>query len=141
MAGVPMAGVAWLVMSSTSWAEVAWLEPSSVQVVVFAMKRTERGAPMASFMDVVIGQASMHASPTPSIARGAALEELPPQERSAPLEVSAGMSRSLVRVATLDEVAEEREWGSVHMEIGDAVRALTSMLSLMRNIVAPFGQV
>ena len=51
------------------------------------------------------------------------------------------MSRSLVRVAALDEAVEEREWGSVHMEVGDAVRALTIMLSSMRDIVTLFGQV
>ena len=87
-------------------------------------------------MDMAIGQASVSASPTPSIARGAVLEELPPQERLALLVVGAGMSRSLVRVAALDEAAEEREWGSIHTEVGDEVRALTTMLSSMRNIVA-----
>ena len=49
----------------------------------------------------------MSASLAPSIARGATLEELPPQEGSAPLEVDAGTSQSLVWVATLDEAAEE----------------------------------
>ena len=83
----------------------------------------------------------MSASPAPSIARGAALEELPPQERSAPLEVGAGMSWSLVWVAALDEAAEEREWGSVHTEVGDTFRTLTTMLSSMHDIVAPIGQV
>ena len=63
------------------------------------------------------------------------------QERSAPLEVGAGMSRSLVWVAALDEAAEEREWGSIHMEVGDAVHALTTMLSSMHDIVAPVCQV
>ena len=92
-------------------------------------------------MDVVIGQASMSTSPAPSIARGAILEELPLQERSASFEVDARMSRSLVRVAILDDVAGEREWGSVHTKVGDAVRALTTMLSSMRDIVAPVGQV
>ena len=52
-----------------------------------------------------------------------------------------GMSRSLVWVATLDEVAEEREWESVHTEVGDAVRALTTMLGSMHEIVTPVGQV
>ena len=81
------------------------------------MGRIEGGAPEASFMDVAMGQASLSMSPAPSVARGAALEELPPLERSALLEVSAGTSRSLVRVAALDEATEEREWGSVHMEL------------------------
>ena len=98
--------------------------------------RTEGGTPEASFTDVAIGQASMSASHAPSIARGAALEELPPQERSVPLEVGTGTSRSLVRVAALDDIAEEREWGSVHMKVGEVVHALTTMLSSMRNIVA-----
>ena len=92
-------------------------------------------------MDVAIGQDSMSMLPTPSIARGAALEDLPPQERLAPLEVGAGMSWCLVWVAALDEVVEEREWGSIHTEVGDAVRALTTMLSSMHDIVAPVGQV
>jgi len=83
----------------------------------------------------------MSMSPAPSIARGAALEELPLQERSAPLEVSARTSWSLVRVAALDEAVEEREWGSVHTEVGDAVHTMTTMLSLMHDIVAPSGQV
>ena len=83
----------------------------------------------------------MSTSPTPSITRGAALEELPLPERSTPLEVSVGTSWSLVRVAALDEVAEEREWGSVHTEVGDVVRALTTMLGSMSDIVAPVGQV
>ena len=51
------------------------------------------------------------------------------------------MSWSLVQVAALDEAVEEREWGSVHMEVGDTVCALTTMLSLMRDIVALVGQV
>ena len=83
----------------------------------------------------------MSESPAPSITRGATLEELPPLERSALLEVSAGMSRSLVRVAALDEAVEEREWESIHMEVGVAVRALTTMLSSMHDIVTPVGQV
>ena len=112
-----------------------------MQVAVSAVGWTKGGAPEASFADAAIGQASMSTSPAPSIARGAALEELPPQERSPPLEVGTGTSRSLVRVATLDEAAEEREWGSIHMEVGDAVHALTTMLSSMHNIVSPVGQV
>ena len=101
-----------------------------MQVAMSAVWRTEGGAPKASFMDVVTGQAFVSMSPTPSIARGAALEELPLQERLATHVVSLGMSRSLVQVAALDEAAEEREWGSIHMEVGDAVRALTTMLSV-----------
>ena len=61
--------------------------------------------------------------------------------RSAPLEVSAGTSRSLVWVAALDDMVEEREWGSIHMEVGDTVHALTTMLSSMHDIVASVGQV
>jgi len=105
------------------------------------MGRIEGGAPEASFMDVAIGQGSMSMSPTPSIARGATLEELPLQERSAPLEVGAGSSGSPVRVAALNDTAEEREWRSVHTEVGDAICALTTMLSSMRDIVTPVGQV
>ena len=108
---------------------------------MFAVGQTKGGAPEASFVDVVIGKASVSTSPTPSIARGAALEELPPLERSAPLELITGTSLSLIRVAALDEAVEEREWGSIHTEVGDAVRALTTMLSSMHDIVAPVGQV
>jgi len=112
-----------------------------VQVAVSVVGQTEEGAPEASFADVATGQASVSASPRASIARGAALEELPPLERSVPLEVSAGTSRSLVQVDALDEAAEEREWGSIHTEVGDAVHALTTMLSSMHDIVAPVVQV
>ena len=101
----------------------------------------EGSAPEASFVDVAIGQASVSASPAPSIARGVALEELPPLERLALLEVGVGTSRSLVWVAALDEAAEVREWGSVHTEVGDAVCALTTLLSSMRDIVVLVGQV
>jgi len=46
-----------------------------------------------------------------------------------------------VTLFALDDAMEEREWGSIHMEFGDAVHALTTMLSSMRNIVASLGQV
>ena len=108
---------------------------------MFAAGRTEGGAPEASFVDVATGQASVFASPAPSIARGAALEEPLPQERSTPLEVDAGTSWSLIRGAALDDAAEEREWGSVHTEVGDVVRTLTTLLSSMCDIVALVGQV
>ena len=104
-----------------------------------AVGRRDGGTPEASIVDVAIGQASVSMSPTPSVARGATLEELSPPERLAPLEVGTGTSRSLVWVAALDEAVEEREWGSVHMEIGDVVHALTTMLSSMRDIVALVG--
>ena len=80
-----------------------------MQVAMFVVGQTKADAPEASFVDVAIGQASVSASLAPSIARGPALEELPSQERSTPLEVDAGTSWSLVRVAALDEAAEERE--------------------------------
>ena len=51
------------------------------------------------------------------------------------------MSQSLVQVAALEDAVEEREWGSVHMEVGDAVRALTTMLCLMHDIVTLIDQV
>ena len=90
---------------------------------------------------MLTGQAFVSESSAPSIARGAALEEMPPLERSAPLELGAGTSWYLVRVADLDEATEEREWGSVHTEVGDAVCALTTLLSSMRDIVVLVGQV
>lgn len=83
----------------------------------------------------------MSVSPTPFITRGAALEELSPPERLVPLEVGMGTSLSLVQVAALNEAVEEREWGSVHTEVEDVVHALTTMLSSMRDIIAPVGQV
>ena len=112
-----------------------------MQVAVSAAGWKEGDAPEASFADVAIGQASVSASPAPSVARRATLAELPLPERLAPLEVGASTSQSLVRVVALDEAAEEREWGSVHTEVGDAVCALTIMLGSMRDIVAPVGQV
>ena len=39
----------------------------------------------------------------------------------------------------LDDTVEEREWGSVHAEVGTTVRALTTVLSLLRDIVTPVG--
>ena len=44
-------------------------------------------------------------------------------------------------MAALDEAAEEKEWRSVHIKVGDTVHALTTMLSSMRDIVALVGQV
>ena len=116
-------------------------ELSSVQVAISAIGQTEGGVAEASFANVATGQASVSASPAPSIARGATPEVLPPQERSALLEVGVETSWSLVQVAALDDTAEEREWRSIHMEVGDVVRALITMLSSMYDIVAPVGQV
>ena len=113
-----MADTVWPVMSSMSQAEEARLELLSVQVAMPAAGQMKGGAPEASFVDVATGQASMSTSPTPSVARGAALEELPPPKRSTPLEVDTGMSRSLVRVAALDETVEEREWGASTQRLG-----------------------
>ena len=79
----PVAGVVPPVVSSMSQAEEARSEPPSMQVAMSMVGRMEEGAPKASFMDVVMGQASVFASPAPSITRGAALEEPPPPERSA----------------------------------------------------------
>ena len=41
----------------------------------------------------------------------------------------------------LDDVAEEKEWGSIHTLVGTTVRALTTALSSLRDIVTPVGQV
>ena len=41
----------------------------------------------------------------------------------------------------LDDAAEETEWGSVHTEVGTTVHALTNVLSSLRDVVAPVGQV
>ena len=41
----------------------------------------------------------------------------------------------------LDDAAEEREWGSIHMEVGTAVCALTTTLSSLQDVVALVGQV
>ena len=76
--GAPVAGAVWPVVSLTSQAKVARSEPSSVQVAVSAVGRTEGGAPEASFADVVIGHAFVSTPPAPSIARGAVVEELLP---------------------------------------------------------------
>ena len=76
--------------------EVVRQEPPSVQVAMSTAGWTEGGAPKASFVDMATRQASVSASLAPFIARGAALEELLSLERSAPLEVGAGMFWSLV---------------------------------------------
>ena len=41
----------------------------------------------------------------------------------------------------LDDAVEDREWESVHIEVGTIVRMLTTALSLLRDVVAPAGQV
>ena len=116
-------------------------------------------------MDVAIGQASASMSPTPSTTRGAAQEELLPQEGSASLGISVEPSQSLVWVGgdlhawggsqiwwagrwdlgamlfALDDAMEEREWGSIHTEVGTMVRALTTALSSLCDVIATVGQV
>lgn len=46
-----------------------------------------------------------------------------------------------VTLFTLDDVAEEREWGSIHTGVGTMDHALTMALSVLQDIVAPAGQV
>ena len=41
----------------------------------------------------------------------------------------------------LDDTMEKREWGSVHAEVGVTVRALTTVLSSLQDIITPVGQV
>ena len=145
--------------------ETAWPELSSARAGLSTGGQTEEGAPETSITDVAMGQAFASMSPAPSTARGATLEELLPQEGSAPLWIGVEPSWSLVWVSgdphvwgesqiqwadwwdpgmtlfAFDDVEEERECESVHTEIGDTVRALTTMLGLMHDIVAPVGQV
>jgi hypothetical protein len=104
-------------------------------------------------------------SPAPFIARGAVLEEALLQEGSVPLGDSAEPSRPLVWVGSdphtwgrprirwadrwdpgvtlfaLDDVTEEKEWGSVDIEARTTVHALTTTLSLLRDVVTSVGQV
>ena len=61
-----------------------------------AVVQTKEGAPEASSVDVVTGQASASMSPTPSTAEGSTLEELLPPEGSASLGIGAEPSWSLV---------------------------------------------
>jgi len=42
---------------------------------------------------------------------------------------------------SLNDTVKEREWGIIHMEVGIVVRALTTMLGPMRDIIALVGQV
>jgi len=136
-----------------------------MQVAASAVGRMGEGAPEVSLTDVVIGQASALMSPSPSTTGGAALEELLPQEGSAPLGISVEPSRSLVRVGgdphtwggsqirwahrldlgetlfALDDAVEEWECGSIHMEVGTAVRALTTALGSLHDISALVDQV
>lgn len=119
----------------------------------------------ASLVDMAMGQASTSVLLTPSTARGATLEELLPLEGSGPLGVSTDSSWPLVWVGndphawrgpwvwwanrwdtratlfTLNDATEERKWGSVHTEVGTAVHALTTVLSSLRDMVTPVGQV
>ena len=112
-----------------------------MRVAASLVGQTEESRPEASLVDVAMEQASASMSPAPSTTGGAALEELWPQKGSAPLGIGVEPSRSLVWVVALDNTVEEREWESVHMEVGDAVHALTTMLSSMCNIVSSVSQV
>ena len=42
---------------------------------------------------------------------------------------------------TLNDVTEKREWGSLHEEVGVMIRALTTVLSSLQDVVAPVGQI
>ena len=42
---------------------------------------------------------------------------------------------------TLDDTTEKWEWGSIHAEVGVAVCALTTTLSLLQDVIALIGQV
>ena len=37
---------------------------------------------------------------------------------------------------TLDDIMEEREWGSIHTKVGTVVSALTTALGSLRDIIA-----
>jgi hypothetical protein len=39
----------------------------------------------------------------------------------------------------LDDAVEEKEWGSIHMEVGTAVHALTTALSSLHDVITPVG--
>ena len=41
----------------------------------------------------------------------------------------------------LDNTTKEREWGSIHTEVGTVVHALTTALSSLCDVIAPVGQV
>ena len=41
----------------------------------------------------------------------------------------------------LDDMVEEREWESIHTEVGTTVRALTTAQSSLRYVIALVGQV
>lgn len=88
----------------------------------------------------------------PSAIKGATPVEVPLPEGSASARVGVEPSRSLFRansdphvwegspiqwadlqnpkatLLTLDDVAEEREWGSIHVEVGTTVSTLSVML-------------
>ena len=44
-------------------------------------------------------------------------------------------------LCALDDALEEREWGSIHTEVGTMVRALITALSSLHDDIAPVGQV
>jgi len=44
-------------------------------------------------------------------------------------------------IFTLDDAMEKREWGSIHMEVGTMVHALTTALSSLQDVIALVGQV
>jgi hypothetical protein len=42
---------------------------------------------------------------------------------------------------TVDDAAEEKEWGSVHTEVGTTVHALTTALSSLHDVITLVCQV
>jgi hypothetical protein len=46
-----------------------------------------------------------------------------------------------VTLLALNDAIEEKEWGSVHMEVETTVRALTNALSSLHDVINPVGQV
>jgi hypothetical protein len=106
------------------------------------MGQTEEDAPEVSLVGVATGQASASTPLAPSSTGGAIPEKVSPQEGSVPLGVGAEPSQPLVRVGsdphawgryriqwadrwdlgvmlfTLNDIAEEKEWGASTRRLG-----------------------
>ena len=98
-------------------------------VVVSVVGQTEGGTHEASFQDVATGQTSVSASPAPSIARGATLEELPPQERSARV-------KALVWFWLIDEILSANLVYQDGHEIGSTTPSDEAMTKIMMMMMA-----
>ena len=139
-------------------------EPSSTQVATPVAGRAEEGQPESPSAEAAMRQASASMPRAPSAIGGAAPKELLLLEGPASVRVGTEPSWSLVcaggdphaqagspirwadpqnpkaMLLALDDDVESK-WGSVHVEIGTVVSALSTALGSLCDVISPVGQV